>query len=199
MWRCRCARKGDVAAGSSRRSSSSSFRRSRATFPGASQRPPSSWMATTAFWPTRVCSRPARGNGRTSRRFLWPSSTTPCSPAMRAVADPRITAANTAGVEISEIDTDRDRARRSWKAGPATSSSPSRSPATASGPGLSAPISPRCEVGDEIIRVWVSAAIGLVLLAVALVAAVVMGKRLSRPIKEIAAQAHLVADLELDG
>lgn len=54
------------------------------------------------------------------------------------------------------------------------------------------------EVGQEIVRAWLSAAIGLVLLAVALVVATLLGKRLSRPIKAISAQAHLVADFDLD-
>ena len=56
----------------------------------------------------------------------------------------------------------------------------------------------RWEVGQEILRAWVSAALGMALLAVALVAAVILGKRLSRPIKMIAAQANLVADFDLD-
>ena len=55
------------------------------------------------------------------------------------------------------------------------------------------------EVSQEIMRAWVSAAIGVALLAIALVVAVMLGKRLSRPIKAIAAQAHLVADFDLDG
>ena len=54
------------------------------------------------------------------------------------------------------------------------------------------------EVGQEVLRAWASAAVGLVLLVVALIVAVVLGKRLSRPIKAIAAQAHLVADFELE-
>src|SRR5262249_13934483 len=58
---------------------------------------------------------------------------------------------------------------------------------------------PKWEVTQEIMRTWLSAAIGLALLAIALAAAVMLGKRLSRPIKAIAAQAHLVADFDLDG
>ena len=54
------------------------------------------------------------------------------------------------------------------------------------------------EVGEEVLRAWASAAVGLVLLIVALIVAVLLGKRLSRPIKAIAAQAHLVADFELE-
>ncbi|MDW6025535.1 adenylate/guanylate cyclase domain-containing protein [Mesorhizobium sp. BAC0120] len=58
---------------------------------------------------------------------------------------------------------------------------------------------PKWEVSQEIMRTWLSAAIGLALLAIALVVAVILGKRLSRPVKAIAAQAHLVADFDLDG
>jgi adenylate cyclase len=54
-------------------------------------------------------------------------------------------------------------------------------------------------LGDEIMRVWISGAIGLAMLAVALIVAVLLGKRLARPVRAIAAQAHLVADLNLDG
>ena len=57
---------------------------------------------------------------------------------------------------------------------------------------------PEWQVGEEIVRAWVSAAIGLGLLVLALIAAIFLGKRLARPIKAIAAQAHLVADFDLD-
>jgi adenylate cyclase len=56
----------------------------------------------------------------------------------------------------------------------------------------------RRELGDEIMRVWLSGAIGLAALAVALIAAILLGKRMARPIRAIAAQAHLVADFNLD-
>lgn len=56
----------------------------------------------------------------------------------------------------------------------------------------------RRELGDEIMRVWVSLAIGLATLVVALAAAVLLGKRLSQPVRAIATQAHLVADFHLD-
>lgn len=54
------------------------------------------------------------------------------------------------------------------------------------------------QVGEEIMRVATSAMLGLLFLAIALVVAIILGKRLSRPIKAISAQAHLVADFELD-
>lgn len=54
------------------------------------------------------------------------------------------------------------------------------------------------EVGQEIMRTWDSALVGLALLICALILAILLGKRLSRPIKTIAAQAHLVANFDLD-
>jgi adenylate cyclase len=54
-------------------------------------------------------------------------------------------------------------------------------------------------LGDEIMRVWISAVIGLAMLGVALIVAVLLGKRLARPVRAIASQAHLVADLNLEG
>lgn len=54
------------------------------------------------------------------------------------------------------------------------------------------------QVGQEIMRVATSAMWGALFLVIALIAAIVIGKRLSRPIKAISAQAHLVADFELD-
>jgi adenylate cyclase len=56
----------------------------------------------------------------------------------------------------------------------------------------------RRALGDEIMRVWLSAAVGGAGLVLALIAALLLGKRLARPIKAIAAQAHLVADFDLD-
>jgi len=56
----------------------------------------------------------------------------------------------------------------------------------------------RRELGDEIMRVAWSAAIGVGALLVALIAAILLGKRLARPIRDIAAQAHMVADFNLD-
>jgi adenylate cyclase len=57
---------------------------------------------------------------------------------------------------------------------------------------------PKRALGDEIMRIWQSAAIGLAALALALIAAVMLGKRLSKPVRAIASQAHLVADFNLD-
>jgi adenylate cyclase len=56
----------------------------------------------------------------------------------------------------------------------------------------------RRAIGEEIMRTWVSAAIGLGGLLLAVVAAIVLGKRLARPVREIASQAQLVADFDLD-
>jgi adenylate cyclase len=57
---------------------------------------------------------------------------------------------------------------------------------------------PKRALGDEIMRIWQSAAIGLAALVVALIVAVMLGKRLSKPVRAIASQAHLVADFNLD-
>ncbi len=56
----------------------------------------------------------------------------------------------------------------------------------------------RRAIGEEILRTWLSAALGLGGLFLAVVAAIVLGKRLSRPVREIAGQAQLVADFDLD-
>jgi len=55
------------------------------------------------------------------------------------------------------------------------------------------------ELGDEVMRVWDSAALGLATLVLALIVAVLLGRRLARPVRAIATQAHLVADFDLDG
>lgn len=54
------------------------------------------------------------------------------------------------------------------------------------------------ELGEEIIRVWASAAIGFVMLLLALLAAVLIGKRIARPLRAIEAQANLLADFKLE-
>lgn len=105
--------------------------------------------------------------------------------------------ANMAGVEIAEIETGQDRGspledglgyvvitKKITGYGPT--------------PWTIGAYFTKWEVGQEITRAMGSAAIGLILLAIALVVAIIMGKRLSRPIKAIAAQAHLVANFELD-
>ena len=55
------------------------------------------------------------------------------------------------------------------------------------------------QVGDEIERVMGSALLGLGAMAAAVIVAILLGKRLSRPIQAIAGQATRVADFELDG
>ena len=94
---------------------------------------------------TSICSRRARQAGRRRQRRCSPNSMTPFSPAMPSAC------------RWQEFSTDEHRRRRDRRdrhaigiepagvagmADPATSSSPRRSPATASGPGPSAPISP---------------------------------------------------------
>lgn len=54
------------------------------------------------------------------------------------------------------------------------------------------------QIGDEIERVMGSALLGLGAMAAAVVVAILMGRRLSRPIQAIAGQAMRVADFELD-
>jgi adenylate cyclase len=54
------------------------------------------------------------------------------------------------------------------------------------------------DVGDEIMRAWLSTLVGLGALLLAVVAAILLGKRLSRPVKVIAGQAQRVANFELD-
>mgnify|MGYP002775634141 CR=1 FL=1 len=56
----------------------------------------------------------------------------------------------------------------------------------------------RRELGEEIMRVWGSAAIGFVMLVLALVSAVLIGKRIARPLRAIEAQANLLADFKLE-
>jgi adenylate cyclase len=55
------------------------------------------------------------------------------------------------------------------------------------------------QISDEIERVMGSALVGLGAMAVAVIMAILLGKRLSRPIKAIASQATRVADFDLDG
>jgi adenylate cyclase len=57
----------------------------------------------------------------------------------------------------------------------------------------------RSELGDELLRAWMSAALGLAALAGAVLAAILLGRRLSRPVQAIAGQAQRVAAFELDG
>lgn len=56
----------------------------------------------------------------------------------------------------------------------------------------------RREIGDEIMRVALSAGIGIAALIIALIAAILLGKRVARPISAIAEQAHLVANFNLE-
>ncbi|RWD48633.1 MAG: adenylate/guanylate cyclase domain-containing protein [Mesorhizobium sp.] len=55
------------------------------------------------------------------------------------------------------------------------------------------------QIGDEIERVMGSALLGLGAMAVAVIVAILLGRRLSRPIQAIAGQATRVADFDLDG
>ncbi|RWO17876.1 MAG: HAMP domain-containing protein, partial [Mesorhizobium sp.] len=55
------------------------------------------------------------------------------------------------------------------------------------------------QIGDEIERVMGSAMLGLFAMAVAVIVAILLGKRLSRRIQAIAGQATRVADFDLDG
>ena len=56
----------------------------------------------------------------------------------------------------------------------------------------------RRAIGEEIMRTWLSAALGFGGLLIAVIAAMILGKRLSRPVREIAGQAQLVANFDLD-
>lgn len=56
----------------------------------------------------------------------------------------------------------------------------------------------RRELGDEVVRAWLSAMVGLGALVVAVIAAVILGKWLARPVRAIADQAQRVAGFELD-
>ncbi|WP_244421584.1 adenylate/guanylate cyclase domain-containing protein [Allomesorhizobium alhagi] len=55
------------------------------------------------------------------------------------------------------------------------------------------------QISDEIERVMGSAMLGLGAMAVAVIVAILLGRRLSRPIQAIAGQATRVADFDLDG
>ena len=55
------------------------------------------------------------------------------------------------------------------------------------------------QIGDEIERVMGSALLGLGAMVAAVIVAILLGKRLSRPIQAIASQATRVADFDLDG
>jgi adenylate cyclase len=55
------------------------------------------------------------------------------------------------------------------------------------------------DIGDEIERIIASALLGLAAMVAAVIVAILLGKRLSRPVQAIAGQAQRVADFELDG
>ena len=55
------------------------------------------------------------------------------------------------------------------------------------------------QIGSEIERVMGSAMLGLAAMAAAVIVAILLGKRLSRPVQAIAGQATRVADFDLDG
>ena len=55
------------------------------------------------------------------------------------------------------------------------------------------------QIGGEIERVMASAMLGLAAMAAAVIVAIMLGKRLSRPIQAIAGQATRIADFDLDG
>jgi adenylate cyclase len=55
------------------------------------------------------------------------------------------------------------------------------------------------QISGEVERVMASAMLGLVAMAVSVILAILLGKRLSRPIQAIAGQATRVADFDLDG
>ncbi|MBL8581869.1 MAG: adenylate/guanylate cyclase domain-containing protein [Rhizobiaceae bacterium] len=55
------------------------------------------------------------------------------------------------------------------------------------------------DIGDEFARAWLSGLLGLAALLLAVVAAILLGKRLSRPVQVIAGQAQRVANFDLDG
>jgi adenylate cyclase len=55
------------------------------------------------------------------------------------------------------------------------------------------------QVGDELMRAWLSAVLGLIGMLCAVAAAILLGKRLSRPVQAIAGHAQRVADFDLDG
>lgn len=108
-------------------------------------------------------------------------------------------AARTADVQISEIDLEPDEdADSMFDHGPGYIVITRQIAGYGPRPWTIGAYFTKWEVGQEIMRTWTSAAIGLALLAIALAVAIILGKRLSRPIKSIAAQAHLVADFELD-
>jgi len=54
------------------------------------------------------------------------------------------------------------------------------------------------DVGDEIRRAWLSAALGVLALLCAVAAAILLGKRLARPVRTIAGHAQRVAEFDLD-
>jgi adenylate cyclase len=56
----------------------------------------------------------------------------------------------------------------------------------------------RAEVGDEIRRTWTSGAIGIAALALSLAAAILLGRKLARPVAAFSALAREVAEFRLD-
>ena len=98
-------------------------------------------------------------------------------------------------IEVAEIRVERPGRRGTTP----TSPSPARSPAMAISPGRSARISRAVRSVTRSSASWGRPCLGLRAMVAAVIAAILLGKRLSRPIKAIAGQATRVADFDLDG
>lgn len=108
-------------------------------------------------------------------------------------------ATRTRNVEVSEIELAGDgEGLESWTGDPNYIVLTRQIPGYGGSPWTIGAYFANGEIGDELQRVAGSAIVGLIAMAVAVLIAILLGKRLSRPIRAIAGQATRVADFDID-
>jgi adenylate cyclase len=110
-------------------------------------------------------------------------------------------AARTRNVEVAEVEPDRreDSAIPFWDEGRTDIVISRTIPGYGDRPWVLGAYYQQSQVGDELMRAWLSAVLGLLAMICAVIAAILLGKRLSRPVQAIAGHAQRVADFDLDG
>ncbi len=101
-------------------------------------------------------------------------------------------------VEVAEIRIDDENVSAPWAAESSYVTITRQIPGYGERPWTIGAYFQSSQIGDEIERVMGSALLGLGAMAAAVVFAILLGKRLSRPIQTIAGQAKRVADFDLD-
>ncbi|MDQ6436555.1 adenylate/guanylate cyclase domain-containing protein [Mesorhizobium sp. LHD-90] len=115
-------------------------------------------------------------------------------------AEEQFDARRTRDVELAEIDLDGDKDTSNWWNDEASYFAMTRKIAGyGERPWTIGAYFKSSQIAGEIERVVASALVGLGAMAAAVIIAILLGRRLSRPIQAIAGQATRVADFELDG